>query len=397
MLTPNAETDRPAPATPAPGGVAPTVVLALTMFIEALGYGMVAPTLPFLAQQAGGGERAIGFLVGLYAAVGLLLSVPLGALANTHGRRSLVLIGLGSMTVASLGFVVAPAYGWLVVARFVQGIGATAIWVGALTIAADLSSDESMGKSLSLIAGAWSLGFVVGPALGGIGTVRTPFMLYAALSAAALVAALVALPETGTIGVRTTFAGIMRVFRRPPVLASAAATFTLSFYYGVLEAFLPLFVNRMNVNRLGIGLLFAIAGLPSIFLPRLVGNLADRVGDVRLIIVGLVYGALFCASFLLLVGHLPLWLMFFLVGTIELLIYIPAVALLNRGLDRDERVFATGSHSYAFSTGFFVGPMIGGLLLPLCGFPGLFIMLTVVMLAGLVTLVALRASAEAAA
>src|SRR2546425_11383904 len=70
------------PKTPALGGPASSLALALTMFVEAVGYGVVAPTLPFLARAAGAGEAQIGFLVGLYAAVGLLAGIPFGALVN---------------------------------------------------------------------------------------------------------------------------------------------------------------------------------------------------------------------------------------------------------------------------------------------------------------------------
>src|SRR5439155_3263551 len=288
-------------------------------------------------------------LVGLYDAVGLVAGFPFGALAGRYGRRSLVLVGLGFLTVSSFGFVFAPTYVWLVAARFVQGLAATAIWVGTLTTAADLSPDTHMGRTLSWITGSWSLGFVVGPALGGLGSVRFPFVLYAGLSLVAFVAGCVALPETGRPGVRTTLAGIMRVLRLPAVLASAAATCALAFFYGATEAFVPLLADQMNVRRIGIGILFAVAGLPSVALPRLAGVIADRVGDARLILWGLLYAALFNASFLALTGTLPLWALFFLLGLVEVLIYVPAVALLNRGLHRDDRGFATGSHSYAFS------------------------------------------------
>src|SRR5881296_843318 len=260
--------------TPVLGGPGSALALALTMFVEAVGYGVVAPTLPFLARTAGAGEAQIGFLVGLYAAVGLLAGIPFGALANRYGRRILVLVGLGCLALASFGFVFAPTYLWLVAARFVQGLGATAIWVGSLTMAADLSSDAHMGRSLSWITGSWSLGFVVGPALGGLGSVRFPFILYSLLSLAAFVVGCMALPETGRPGVRTTLAGILKVLRLPAVLASAAATFALAFFYGATEAFVPLLASQMNVRRIGIGFLFAVAGLPSVALPRLAGLIA---------------------------------------------------------------------------------------------------------------------------
>lgn len=381
---------------PVLGGAASAFALALTMFVEAVGYGMVAPTLPFLARTAGAGETQIGFLVGLYAAVGLLVGIPFSALASRYGRRVLVLIGLGCLTAASLGFVVAPTYGWLVIARFAQGLGASAIWVGALTIAADLTPDASMGQSLAWITGSWSLGFVVGPALGGIGSVRFPFLAYAVLSGGALLVGFIALPETGRPGVRTSLGGILRILRYPAVLGSAAATFALSFFYGAFEAFMPLLADDLHVRRIGIGLLFAIAGLPSIALPRFTGQIADRIGDTRLIIGGLLYSAALCALFLPLLGVLPLWVMFFLAGLVEVLIYVPAVALLNRGMDKDERVYATGSHSYAFSLGFFLGPLAGGALMPHGGYPLLFAALTAVMIAGIACLLRLRRRIESA-
>jgi predicted MFS family arabinose efflux permease len=373
----------PARASRELGGLGPAIALTLTMFVEAVGYGVVAPTLPFLARQAGAGERGIGLLVGLYAAVGLLVAIPFGVLANRFGRRTLVYLGLACLTLASIGFVFAPTYLWLMVARTAQGLGAAAVWVGGLTMAADLSPNESMGRSLAWISGAWSLGFILGPALGGIGSVRTPFILYALLSGLALAAALIALPETGRPGVRTTLAGILGVLRHPAVLLSGVATFVMSYFYGAIEAFLPLLADSMGVGRPGIGLLFAIAGSPSILLPRLSGYLADRFGDRRVLFAGLLYAAFLCAGLLALTRTVPLWLVFFGIGIVEVFVYVPAVALLNRGIGPEERIFATGSHSYAFSAGFFLGPTIGGLLLTLGGHGLLFGSLTVLCLGGL--------------
>ncbi len=393
---PIAETARVALSLPADdptrelGGLGSAIALTMTIFVEALGYGVVAPTLPFLARQAGAGEGRIGLLVGIYAAVGLIVVIPLGILANRYGRRILVQLGLACLTVASIGFVFAPDYPSLMAARFAQGLGAASIWVGGLTMAADLSPDNSMGRSMAWISGAWSLGFVLGPALGGIGSMRTPFIVYAVLSGAALVASLLFLPETGRPHTRTTLEGILRVLRRPAVLASGVATFALAFYYGIVEGFMPLLADGMHVDRVGIGFLFALAGLPSIFLPRVSGMLADRFGDARLVVIGLIYTAAVSAAILPLARGAPLWVVFVLLGLAEILVYVPAVALLNRGMSRDDRIFATGSHNYAFSAGFFLGPTLGGWYFPIGGYPGLFTMLTVVVIAGVIGVVVLR-------
>ena len=384
----SADRAAPSPARPLLGGPLTATALVLGMFTEAIGYGMVAPTLPFMAQKVGAHEGRIGFLVGVYAAVGLFAAIPLGALANRFGRRSLVVLGLTCLTAASVGFTLAPTYLWLVVARILQGLGASGVWVGTLTLAADLSPDETMGRSLSWITGAWSLGFILGPAFGGIGTLRTPFYFYAGLSALTLVVAIAGLPEIGRGGPRATLKGILRIFRRSQVLTSGIATFALAFFYGAIEAFLPLLLAGGGAtsggtagggaaaapaaSRATIGLLFSVAGLPSVLLPGIAGRLADRYGDVRLIVGGFVFAAALSLTFLPLFGLVPSLVLFFLLGSVEVIVYTPTIALLNRGMPSTDRVFSSASHSYSFSLGFFLGPLVAGLLFPFGGYAAMF-------------------------
>jgi len=362
------------------GGVLPATSLLLAMFTEAVGYGMVAPTLPFMARRAGAGEGGVGLLVGVYAAVGLVASVPMGVLASRYGRRSLVILGLALLTAASIGFVFAPSYGWLLGARVLQGLGALGVWVGAITIAADSSDAPSMGQSLSWLTGTWSLGFIAGPALGGLGSLRAPFILYAALSAATLLLAIVGLPDVGRGGPRATFGGIARIMRRRAILASGAATFGLAFFYGTVEAFLPLLLASEH-GRGQVGLLFSVAGIPSVVLPVVAGRLADRHGDARLIVYGFLFAAALCAAFLPLYGRVPHPVMFLLLGCVEVLVYVPAVALLHRGLESSDRAIASASHSYAFSAGFFAGPLLAGAIFPFGGWRTMFGLLTAVVVA----------------
>jgi MFS family permease len=372
---------RSAKARPLLGGWTSAVALILGMFVEAVGYGMVAPTLPFMARQVGAAEGRIGLLVGLYAAVGLFVAVPLGLLAQRFGRRALILLGLVLLTASSIAFVFAPSYAWLLAARVVQGVGAAGIWVGSLTLGGDLSEDESMGRSLSWLTGAWSLGFIIGPAFGGLGSLRTPFVLYAALCAVSLLVAIAWLPVTGVGGPRATLSGILRVFARRAVLASGVATFALAFFYGAIEAFVPLLMVTGDHGRGRVGLLFSVAGLPSVLLPRFTGALADRHGDKWIMVGGFLFAATLSAAFLPLLGLLPDPLLFLLIGCVEVLVYVPAIALLQRGMPTEERVFATASHSYAFSAGFFLGPLVVGGLFPFGGFAMMFATLALVVLA----------------
>ncbi|HEV8120035.1 MAG TPA: MFS transporter [Candidatus Polarisedimenticolia bacterium] len=390
-------------APPLFGGPLPAVALVLAMITEAIGYGMVAPTLPFMARLTGADEGRVGLLVGIYAGVGLVAAPILLTMANRRGRRAIILLGLLCLTLASIGFTLAPGYRSLVAARLLQGFGAAGVWVGCLTLAADLSQDKSMGRSLAWLTGAWSLGFIIGPALGGIGSLRLPFILYAAIAAIALVVGWIGLPHGGVGGPDATFAGIIRVFRRPGVLASGIATFGLAFFYGAIEAFVPLLIAGGSASaaagglgRGQIGLLFSVAGIPSVFLPRLAGKIADRRGDTPLIAAGFLLAASWSASFLLLYGRVPSLPLFLLLGCVEVMVYVPAVALLHRGVAGEERVFASGTHAYAFSIGFFLGPLVAGALFPYGGFRTMFATLAAVTLCAAVGVVVVARKASPA-
>jgi MFS family permease len=140
---------------------------------------------------------------------------------------------------------------------------------------------------------------------------------------------------------------------------------------------------------MGIGLLFSIAGLPSVLLPRLIGRLADRYGDAPIIGAGFLLAAGSSASFLTLFGRAPDVVVFLLLGAVEVLVYVPAVALLHRGVASEDRVFASGSHAYAFSIGFFLGPLLTGLLFPFGGYRTMFATLAVASLLSAATVMLL--------
>ena len=149
------------------GGRAPAIALVLGLFVEAVGYGMVAPTLPFMARQVGADEGRIGLLVGLYAAVGLFVAVPLGALANRFGRRVLILVGLALLTVASVAFVFAPTYGWLLAVRIGFGCVSPGASASAFGLAATETESGRRGAAMGAVFSARSFALSAGAFLGG--------------------------------------------------------------------------------------------------------------------------------------------------------------------------------------------------------------------------------------
>jgi len=177
--------------------------VVLTVLIDAIGFGIVMPVLPGIIMQLGHvglaeATRIGGWLGLVYAAVQFLTGPTMGSLGDRFGRRAVILGSLAGFAVdyALMGF--APSLGWLFLGRALAGLfGASFGPAGAAM--ADLSAPEDRASHFGMIGGAFGIGFVVGPAIGGLlgefGT-RAPFYAAAALAAINFVIGLTTFPET---------------------------------------------------------------------------------------------------------------------------------------------------------------------------------------------------------
>ncbi len=360
-----------------------TLLLALAMFLEALGYGIVAPTLPFIAREMGATQFQTGLLFSLYALVGVVGVIPLGLLADRFGRRVLIFVGLGALIVGSIGFAHAPTLALLLVARVFQGLGGNAIWVGSLSMQGDLSSREGMGLSISWLTAAWSVGFMIGPVLGGIGeSLRTPFYLYAVGSALALILCILMLPRSFRSGRSFGVEKFRRVLRLRNLWVSGTVVFLMAAFYGAFEAFIPTFLGDRGSSRFSIAILFSVMAMPTIVLPPLAALIADRIGDRNLLRWSLPAWALLTGASMFLLEEFPPAITFALLGAAEVFIFVPSVTALHRGVPTEDRGSASSANNFMFSCGFMLGPFLAGTVIVHVGHHGIFLALGAASLAG---------------
>src|SRR5688500_21508 len=147
----------------------PLVVIFTTGFIDLVGLGIVMPVLPFYAEcrQFHASPRMIGFLIASYSVMQLIFSPVLGRLSDKHGRRPVLLYSIIGTGIGFLVLGFANTLWMLFLGRILDGISGGNISTAQAYIA-DITTKEDRAKGMGLLGAAFGLGFIFGPALGGI-------------------------------------------------------------------------------------------------------------------------------------------------------------------------------------------------------------------------------------
>jgi len=177
--------------------------IAITLLLDTIGFGLISPVMPELLVQLTGQDvshAAIqgGFLSFVYAAMQFVWAPVLGNLSDRFGRRPVLLFCIGALGVDYLIMGAAPTLGWLFVGRAVSGM-AGASFTPAYAYVADITPPERRAQNFGVISAMFGLGFIIGPALGGLlgqfGP-RTPFFAAATLSLLNFCYGIFVLPES---------------------------------------------------------------------------------------------------------------------------------------------------------------------------------------------------------
>lgn len=148
-------------------GRSPLIVIFLTIFIDLVGFGIIIPTMPFIAREFGADAKAIGMLMAVYSFMQFLFSPFWGALSDRIGRRPVILISLLGGSASFFLFAFSRSLWLLFVARALAGAFGGNISTAHAYIG-DVTSPSERSKGMGLIGAAFGLGFVFGPMIGGI-------------------------------------------------------------------------------------------------------------------------------------------------------------------------------------------------------------------------------------
>jgi DHA1 family tetracycline resistance protein-like MFS transporter len=358
----------------------PLLIIFITVMIDLIGFGIVIPVLPYYIQapEFGATPLLLGILVASYSVMQFVFSPILGGLSDRHGRRPVLFF---SLLGTSLGFFMVGMAGtlWMIFAgRILDGITGGNISTAQAYIA-DVTTRNDRARGMGLIGAAFGLGFVLGPALGGIlsrwGT-HVPFLFAAALALANATGVYFYLPESLPKEKRSDpphgtnrFVQIFDSLRDARFRTLAILYFLVITAFSIMTTSFALYTQeRFGYDAEQNGWLFAYIGVIAVLMQGgIFGRLAHAVGEAVL----LVAGSLILAASLFMVPYVgPQWgglagllagMAFFAVG--NSLASPAASSLASKVAGEHEQGKALGIMQSGASLARAVGPFIAGFLL----------------------------------
>jgi len=215
----------------------------ITLLIDTMGFGLIIPVLPELIAELKNisinqASAYGGLLLSTYAVTQFLFAPVIGNLSDKYGRRPVILSSLLGFGIDYIILALAPTFGWLFIGRVIAGITGASFTTGAAYIA-DVSTPQTRAKNFGMIGAAFGIGFIIGPALGGLLAkwgIRAPFYAAASLCLLNALYGFFVLPESLSKENRRAFNwkkanpfGSLQFLRRTPAIAGLALCYFLIF------------------------------------------------------------------------------------------------------------------------------------------------------------------------
>ena len=340
-----------------------------------LGFGIIIPNLAYYAKEIGATTTEIAILMSIYSGMQLLFAPIWGRLSDKHGRKPAILLGLLGNAVALVGFGLAKTYGWLFIARCGAGVASAAVLPSVMAYVADITTAEERGRGMGLMGAAMGLGFILGPAIGGImGSHDMPFFVAGGLSLLTFLFALVLLPESLQKGLtdaeledRHEWISPREIFRQTTLKSPLTPLFLVAFFstfsFSGLEMTFPLFIeDKWDYGEREMGWMFMCMG--AIVVPLqggLLGRLINRFGERRIILTGLLLNALGMVLLLKAYSFVTLTLYLTITGIGNQLIRPTNTSWISKQT-RIGQGAAIGIMDAFLSLGRILGPLLGGWL-----------------------------------
>ncbi|WP_138754182.1 MFS transporter [Paenibacillus sinopodophylli] len=353
-----------------------SIALALSsLFIAYVGMGLAAPVMPSIAKDLRLSGAVVGYLFAAMAFAQFLASPFTGVWVDSIGRKKMMVIGLLIFSFSEALFGLSNEMWLLFVSRFLGGIGAAFIMPAVVTYIADKTTLANRAKGLGYQSAAISLGFIIGPGVGGFIAefgIRVPFFFAAAISLITAIVIFLLLEESiptdqlqknRESAVRPKFIQEFKKSFQTQYFTPLLVVFVLAFGLAVYEMMFSLFVDeKFGFTIRDISIIITIGSLAGVVSQILFfGKLVNAIGERMLINLTLLSSAIFIFITILIDGY---WTMIVITSIVFFSgdILRPAVTSFLSKLAGENQGYIAGMNSAYTSFGIILGPIIGGIL-----------------------------------
>lgn len=345
-------------------------VLMFNMFLSFSVVGLVIPVMPAYLKTFGVAGQVLGFIIAIIAFAQFIFSPIAGNLSDRHGRKNLIIFGLIINGISQIAFGLSTQLWMLYLCRFFTGVGSAFIVPPVMAYVADITSKAERGKAMGLIGASISLGFMIGPGIGGfLSNISLHFPFYFAGSAAILAGILSFIilpsikPEMKDLPKgENLFQQMLRSFTTS-YFVLLVVVFVFSFGIANFQSTLTMFLTyKFNYTPSDIAIIMTAGGFFGVIVQGFaINKLFKLFGEMKVILFGLLvasaslYGLLYVNRFfsILLVAT---------IFTTSTTLIRPAVNTLISKTAGSEQGYAAGMNNSYMSLGNMIGPALAGTL-----------------------------------
>lgn len=347
--------------------------LFITIFIDFLSFGIVFPLLPYYVESYGASALIIGLIAGSFSFMQFIFSPIWGRVSDRVGRKPIILISLIGTALSLVGFALSPNLFWLFITRILAGFFTAASLPTTYAYVADFTKEKERAEKFGMLGAAWGLGFVFGPAFGGLLSnisIQTPFFAAAAIAFVNFIFTSIFLPSPKMkISVKmeenVSFFNFSRIIKnlKSEVGHLFILFFIAAFALSSLEIIFPLFAkDKFGFNETNIGYFFTLIGLTVGFTQGVfVGRVVKRFGEMKTVALAttcmiLGYSALTLSPNVFLMGVSAVLLSF------GIALNEPSLAALISSRSKESQGVTLGATWSFDSLARMIGPAFGGFL-----------------------------------
>lgn len=349
------------------------ILLMFNMFISMSGIGIVIPIMPLYLQKFGGEGAVFGFLIACIALAQFIFSPLAGTLSDKHGRKNLIVLGLIINGLSMIAFGLATHLYQLFIFRFLTGVGSAFIIPPIMAYVADISTGKERGKAMGRIGAAISLGFMVGPGIGGLLSninLQFPFFIAGSAAIIAAILSMLILPATKPVIDKTKKAlgsgniiKDMRTSFKASYFVLLLVVFIFTFGIANFQSSLSLFLTyKFDFTPTDIAIILTVGGFMGVIIQGLLlDKIFKRFGEMRVILYSLVIASVFTLGMIFVSGFFLILVVATVFQTATTLIRPAVNTLISLNAGR-EQGFASGMNNAYMSLGNMIGPAIAGSL-----------------------------------